>query len=319
LARIKINGKVGYIDPSGALKIPARFDDGGNFSEGLACAKQNSEWGYINTSGAFQIRPQFAITVCNPFHDGYAVINPGLGNLQLNRLEDHVYYIGTNGEPVISLRRTIPSIEDFSDGVAWVGTAGVQAWIIDKTGNALSGPVSVCLLPPGSFHEGLSPLQPGCSAKTGYVDMHGHFIIPPIFDEAGDFSEGVAVVKVNGKYGYIDTKGAFAIPATFDKALSFTQGLTFVKKGDKWGVIDKKGSWIVAPKFHIFNDGAEFDGELGAVGTAERTGGKCDLTLRYINHKGETVWGPSSILPVAPQGAPAAAWNQRIDKMCQMN
>jgi hypothetical protein len=318
LARAKVNGKVGYIDPSGALKIPARFDDGGDFSEGLACAKQNGEWGYINTNGAFQIRPQFTITVCSPFHDGYAVIDPGLGNYRLNSLPQ-AYYIGTNGESAINLRRTIPSIEDFSDGVAWVGTAGKQAWIIDKSGNALSGPVSVCLLPPGSFHDGLSPLKPGCAAKTGYVDVHGRFVIPPIFDEAEDFSEGVALVEVNGKYGFIDTKGAFAIPATFDKALSFGQGLAFVKLGKRWGVIDKKGSWIVTPQFHIFRDEAEFDGELGLVGTTERTDGKCDLTLRYINHKGETVWKPFSILPAAPPGVSAAAWNQRIDKMCQMN
>jgi hypothetical protein len=36
-------------------------------------------------------------------------------------------------------------------------------------------------------------------------------VIKPQFDMAGDFSEGLAQVKIGNKWGYIDKTGRFAI------------------------------------------------------------------------------------------------------------
>lgn len=59
-----------------------------------------------------------------------------------------------------------------------------------------------------------------------------------------EFSEGLAVVEVDGKRGFIDTTGKMAIPAGFDVAGSFSQGLASVKIDGKWGFIDKAGNLL---------------------------------------------------------------------------
>ena len=48
---MNINGKWGYIDKSGTLVIPARYDDAWDFSEGLAHVNLNGRWFYIDKNG----------------------------------------------------------------------------------------------------------------------------------------------------------------------------------------------------------------------------------------------------------------------------
>ncbi|ECL3693363.1 WG repeat-containing protein, partial [Campylobacter coli] len=52
--------------------------------------------------------------------------------------------------------------------------------------------------------------------KWGFIDKSGKFIVKPKFDEAWDFSEGLAAVGLNGKWGFIDKNGEFAIEPIFD-------------------------------------------------------------------------------------------------------
>jgi len=59
LACVKIDGKWGYIDKTGAVVISAQFDDAKCFSEGFACMKINSKWGYVDQAGTVVISAQF--------------------------------------------------------------------------------------------------------------------------------------------------------------------------------------------------------------------------------------------------------------------
>ena len=61
------------------------------------------------------------------------------------------------------------------------------------------------------------------------------------YDFAGDFSEGFAEVKLNGKYGFIDKTGREVIPCKYEAAGEFSEGLAAVKLNGKYGFIDKKG------------------------------------------------------------------------------
>ena len=44
-----------------------------------------------------------------------------------------------------------------------------------------------------------------------------------------------------GKWGYVDPNDKIAIPPHYDDATPFTEGLAGVKIGEKWGYIDKTG------------------------------------------------------------------------------
>jgi hypothetical protein len=63
--------------------------------------------------------------------------------------------------------------------------------------------------------------------KYGYIDRTGRVIIPPKFKEAGNFSDGLARVRLNEaeqRYGYIDTSGRVVIPPQFDQVGDFFEG-----------------------------------------------------------------------------------------------
>jgi hypothetical protein len=59
-AAVKKNGKWGFIDTSGEVRIDYQFEDALSFSQDLAPVQLNQQlWGYINTSGKEAIEPQF--------------------------------------------------------------------------------------------------------------------------------------------------------------------------------------------------------------------------------------------------------------------
>ena len=61
--------------------------------------------------------------------------------------------------------------------------------------------------------------------KYGFMDRAGRTVITPQFDEAAEFSEGFARVKVGARFGFINTKGDVVIAPQFDGALRFSEGI----------------------------------------------------------------------------------------------
>jgi hypothetical protein len=59
LAAVKRNGKWGFIDIDGTVKIDFLFDDALSFGQHLAAVKLGEFWGYINISGDIVIEPAF--------------------------------------------------------------------------------------------------------------------------------------------------------------------------------------------------------------------------------------------------------------------
>lgn len=56
--------------------------------------------------------------------------------------------------------------------------------------------------------------------------------------------EMVAVCK-NGKWGYVDLDGNELIPPTYEEAKSFSNGLAAVSDGELWGFINKDGTLVI--------------------------------------------------------------------------
>lgn len=88
----------------------------------------------------------------------------------------------------------------------------------------------------------------------GYIDKNGEYIISPKFDGASDFSEGLAVVKIDWSRGYVDKAGKFVIEPQFQQANSFSEGLACVMLDDKWGYINKEGIYVIPLQYDNAKD-----------------------------------------------------------------
>jgi len=81
----------------------------------------------------------------------------------------------------------------------------------------------------------------------GFVDIHGHAIIDNLYD-ARPFSEGRAAVKDKDGWTYIDTKGQLVFPRKrFEEARQFKDGVAVIKIYGLYGVIDGKGYYLTKP------------------------------------------------------------------------
>lgn len=126
----------------------------------------------------------------------------------------------------------------------------------------------------GDFSEGLAIVKQ--NGKYGYIDKNAKLVIPCVYDHAYGFSENYAVVNQNGKEGYIDKTGMIVIPCIYEDAISYSGGLARVKRNGKSGYIDKSGKLIIPciyeTMFYFVNGlcPAEKDGKWGFVDKSGR-------------------------------------------------
>ena len=98
-------------------------------------------------------------------------------------------------------------------------------------------------LPLPTYSEGLVVLKK--DGKWGFINTRGKIEIQFICDWAGAFSEGLAPIAIDGKYGYINKVGRIAIALTYDEAGWFSEGLAPVRIDDEWNFIDSTGEVIL--------------------------------------------------------------------------
>ena len=77
----------------------------------------------------------------------------------------------------------------------------------------------------------------------------GEVVILFKYDNALNFSEGLAAVELNGKWGFINKSGKEVIPLKYDSIGSFSEGFAAVKLSDKWGYINKSGKEVIPLKY----------------------------------------------------------------------
>lgn len=98
----------------------------------------------------------------------------------------------------------------------------------------------------------------------GYIDRAGTVVIPPRFEAAEPFSEGLAAVKLAGSHGYIDTSGKVVLRPRFAPAGAvhrpFGSGRAAVKVGDLYGYMDTSGNLVGQGRYLRADD---FSGGFG--------------------------------------------------------
>lgn len=123
--------------------------------------------------------------------------------------------------------------------------------------------------------------------RYGYVDQLGNRVIEPLLEDAGEFREGAAYVKVGDKYGFIDAEGKFKIEPRLDRAGNFYEGFAIVSAGGmeifglkikvpEAGFIDSTGTPAFADKkfsgLEPFHEGRAMVILNGQAGLMDRSG-----------------------------------------------
>jgi hypothetical protein len=83
------------------------------------------------------------------------------------------------------------------------------------------------------------------------------------YEYVGHFYNGLAKVKLEKKWGFIDTLGRVVVKPKYDQAENFSEGLARVRISQKgWGLVNTQGSEILKPMFDFIG---EFIGEEAVV------------------------------------------------------
>jgi hypothetical protein len=65
------------------------------------------------------------------------------------------------------------------------------------------------------------------------------------YDWVDNFSEGRAIVQLNGKYGVVDLEGNEVVPLLYDWVNNFSEGRARVKLDGRRGVVDLDGNVVL--------------------------------------------------------------------------
>jgi hypothetical protein len=220
---ISVEGKWGFIDAAGNIKIPIQFARAKPFREGLALVsvfgtsnddlqKNRSYDGFIDESGQFVIPAEFPAFMKREDYSGYGY-------------------------------------SSFEDGVAVVddasGTFSARG-LIDRQGNLIAPMIEQSL---DYFGEGLCSFER--PKKRGYMDYQGKVVIQPKgFLYGSEFSDGRAVITVRKKKDdqefIIDRQGNVIVgPDKYTFLGRIHGGLASVMKDGAVGLIDRDGQVVV--------------------------------------------------------------------------
>jgi hypothetical protein len=256
------DGKLGYKDFNGWV-IPPVWDDGGDFSDGLASVLKDKERFFINREG------EVVLAVSD-------ISNDILG--RDTSLSDFV-----NG---------YARVTDMSDPNQWRTT------YIDKSGNAISDFRNGT----GThFYEGHAVIQTFLGGPCYFINEDGETVVSIGHHHyLSRFSNGLAVVGDNKKFGYVNTEGEMVIPQIYNYATPFVDGFAAVSMDEplrypgfimdvtgvaryggnidegigRYAIINTKGEEVVPPIYSgipkIYEGGVARVTMLGEPGTEKR-------------------------------------------------
>ncbi|MBX2905013.1 MAG: WG repeat-containing protein [Taibaiella sp.] len=128
-----------------------------------------------------------------------------------------------------------------------------------------------------SFHEGIAVVI-DADGYLGYINKEGKEIAPCIFQEAGIFSDGRALVSIDNRDGYIDKTGRLVIDTAYFDGETFSNGLARIHTQSGVGYILPDGTKKILP---VFEGGRDFRDGRATVMKAGKWG--------VINKVGKTI------------------------------
>lgn len=225
LAAVERDDKWGYVDATGKAVIPCVYREASDFSCGRACVRPGSTFGYIDPDGDMAIAAQF--DAAGDFGSDMAFVEQGGKRYIIDKVGEKIATLGSE------------SGEGYSEGFAVIRT-GEGSYVFYNT--ARKRAFSANYEDEGRFSDGYAAVKAG--GVWGYIDTHGIMVISPRYAAAGEYAQDRAPVQdSSGKWGYIDKGGMEITPFMFDEAGTFNLGVAVVRNGDVVGIVDRSGTF----------------------------------------------------------------------------
>lgn len=183
MAPVRKGEKWGYIDTKGNELIPCKYDEASRFSEGVAAVSQNGKWGYINTNGETVIPISLEAVYAHVFKEGLAFVYNDVTTFS---------FIDKDGKEVYSGEM---------DGMLYEGEGG--SVIIDNLPFYNDGTVYV-------------PLANDSEINMVQYDKQGNVIKEIEGTSVPDVVNQYEIINESGKFGLKDNKGNIIVPAKYD-------------------------------------------------------------------------------------------------------
>ncbi len=225
----KPNYHLVYYDRTGK-QVGQRFIWAQPFVNGRAAVSQSRISGFVDKSGAW-------ILETNKFLH----IQEFQGDLARASVNDMDQIIDDSGK--VLWYGDINSISHSSSGQEVLAYNGLKPGFLRQDGTwALSDLSSYSV---SSFSNNLAVFTDK-KRKVGFIGLDGTIKIAAQFDDAKNFGNGLAPVKIAKLWGYCDSSGQMRIPAHYDFASTHVGNFAIVRKDELSGVIDLNNNFVIA-------------------------------------------------------------------------
>lgn len=264
LHRSMQDGKFGYVDDTGAWRVPPQFD----WAERVFRTESLPERAQADAAFAPGDTYAVAAVFVGDTAVGDADLEPATGKYGLLR-SDGTLIADTVFDSVLWTKNGYAALADaagshlyrIADGSEMGGPyealGEVSGGYIAAKQNGLWGYLDAATGDPvgdGFVWESAGPYGEGRAAVSqkglyGYIDTAGKVVIPLVYTNAAPYSEGLAGVRVAKRWGFIDMAGTVVIKPSYAAVGAFQLGLCAVKKGDAWGIINREWQVVLRIKY----------------------------------------------------------------------
>ncbi len=244
------------------------------FSGSLLAVAKDKKWGYLNTSGKVAIPLKYDNV--SPFDNGHGVGRIVKDFFVLNlkgketpvkiadlkdvkrfseNLAPYVTLAGLQGFIDTTAAIAIPAkymdVGDFRGGLALAkNTDGLFGYINHKGEWVIE--------PQYKSAKDFDPVGGLARVNKGeawmYVNKKGETLAVSITETYDDFAEGLCKGKSAALFGFFNTKGEWAIKPQYEGVRDFKNGYAAAKSNGLWGIINPKGEWVIKPTFTAIKD-----------------------------------------------------------------
>ena len=248
LALCSKDGKLGFIDKSDEVIIPFDYNDAESFKSGIAIVEKNGFYGIVNRT----IKATLAFK-----YDFIGELNSNLFLIEENGMYG---FADKKGQLIIASSYEYAS--DFKNGFALVEKESKKG-IIDSKAQLVIPLIYTWLELPNEY----GVIRAKNDSLFGMIEISGEEILPFQYDQIGQMSSGLSLIRSGDKYGYSNQKGEIIVPLKYQYAQDallwgeYENSYAKYMRKEKFGIIDSLGDEIVPAIFEnirAYNDTSLF-------------------------------------------------------------